>query len=117
IEINGAGMTEATVRLWGYIIFAFVIVIFAYRALQAFKKGNTAKVLRNLAVIPIYLVALFVVMVAFDLIYVNSNELDRERQYIAQNIENTKNAYGLDVEEEAIEYSGTVTEQELNANT
>ena len=117
IEINGAGMTEATVRLWGYILFAFVIIIFAYRALQAFKKENTAKVLKNLAVIPIYLVALFVVMVAFDLIYVNSNELDRERPYIAQNIENTKNAYGLDVEEEAIEYSGTVTEQELNANT
>ena len=40
-------------------------------------------------------------MVAFDLIYVNSNELDRERTYIAQNIENTKNAYGLDVEEQA----------------
>lgn len=29
IEINGAGMTEATVQLYGYIIFAFVIVIFA----------------------------------------------------------------------------------------
>ena len=117
IEINGAGMTEATIRLWGYILFAFVIVIFAYRALKYFKKGNTAKVLKNLAVIPIYLVALFVVMVAFDLIYVNSNELDRERPYISQNIENTKNAYGLDVEEDAIEYSGTVTEQELNVNT
>ena len=116
IEINGAGMTEATIRLWGYIIFAFVIVIFAYRALKYFKQENTAKVLKNLAVIPIYLVALFVVMVAFDLIYVNSNELDRERPYISQNIENTKNAYGLDVEEQAVEYSGTVTEQELNAN-
>ena len=116
IEINGAGMTEATIRLWGYIIFAFVIVIFAYRALKYFKQENTAKVLKNLAVIPIYLVALFVVMVVFDLIYVNSNELDRERPYISQNIENTKNAYGLDVEEQAVEYSGTVTEQDLNAN-
>ena len=116
IEINGAGMTEATIRLWGYIIFAFIIVIFAYRALKYFKQENTAKVLKNLAVIPIYLVVLFVVMVGFDLIYVNSNELDRERPYIAQNIENTKNAYGLDIEEEAIEYSGTVTEQELDEN-
>ena len=95
IEINGAGMTEATIRLWGYILFAFVIVIFAYRALKYFKQENTAKVLKNLAVIPIYLVALFVVMVVFDLIYVNSNELDREREYISQNIENTKNAYRI----------------------
>ena len=116
IEITGAGMTEATIKLWGYILFAFVIVIFAYRALKSFKKGDTAKVLKNLAVIPIYLVCLFVVMVVFDLIYVNSNELDKEKTYIAQNIENTKNAYGLEIDEKNIEYSGTVTEQELNAN-
>ena len=116
VEINGAGMTEATIKLWGYILFAFVIVIFAYKALKYFKQENTAKVLKNLAVIPIYLVVLFVIMVVFDLIYVKSNELDRERKYISQNIENTKNAYGLDVEEQGIEYSGTVTEQELDAN-
>ena len=117
IEINGAGMTEATIRLWGYIIFAFVIVIFAYRALKYFKQENTAKVLKNLAVIPIYLVLLFVVMVGFDLIFVKSNELDKEKNYIAQNIENTKNAYGLNIDEKSVEYSGTVTEEELNSNT
>ncbi len=116
IEITGAGMTESTIKLWGYIIFAFVIVIFAYRALKYFKKGNTARVLKNLAVIPIYLVILFVIMIAFDLIYVNSNELDREKTYISQNIENTQNAYGLNVEETSVEYSGTVTEEELDEN-
>ena len=117
IEINGAGMTESTIKLWGYIIFAFVIVIFAYRALKNFKNGDTAKVLKNLAVIPIYLVLLFVVMVGFDLIFVKSNELDKEKNYIAQNIENTKNAYGLNIDEKSVEYSGTVTEEELNSNT
>ena len=116
IEITGAGMTESTLKLWGYIIFALVIVIFAYRALKNFKKGDTTKVLKNLAVIPIYLVALFVVMAGFDLIFVKSNELDKEKKYIAENIENTKNAYGLDIEEENLEYTGTVTEQELNSN-
>ncbi len=116
IEITGAGITEATIKLWGYILFAFIIVIFAYRALKSFKKENTAKVLKNLAIIPIYLVCLFIVMIGFDLIYVNSNELDKEKTYIAQNIENTKNAYGLEIDEKNIEYSGTVTEQELNVN-
>ncbi len=117
IEINGAGMTESTIKLWGYIIFAFVIVIFAYRALKYFKKRDTAKVLKNLAVIPIYLVLLFIVMVGFDLIFVKSNELDKERGYISQNIENTKNAYGLNIDESSLEYSGTVTEDDLNANS
>ena len=117
IEVNGAGMTESTIKLWGYIIFAFVIVIFAYRALKYFKKGDTAKVLKNLAVIPTYLVLLFVVMVGFDLIFVKSNELDKERGYISQNIENTKNAYGLNIDESSLEYSGTVTEEDLNSNS
>ena len=117
IEVNGAGMTESTIKLWGYIIFAFVIVIFAYRALKYFKKGYTAKVLKNLAVIPTYLVLLFVVMVGFDLIFVKSNELDKERGYISQNIENTKNAYGLNIDESSLEYSGTVTEEDLNSNS
>lgn len=37
IDIVGAGMTETTVKLWGYILFAIVIVIFSYRALKFFK--------------------------------------------------------------------------------
>ena len=93
IDITGAGMTEVTVKLWGYVIFSIIIVIFAYRALKFFKQGATNKVLKNLAVIPGYLVVLFVVMVSFDLIYVNSNELDKEKAYISENIKNTKNAY------------------------
>ena len=72
-------MTETTIKLWGYVIFAFVIIIFAYRALKYFKKGNTGKVLKNLAVIPGYLVVLFIVMVVFDLAFVSTNELDKEK--------------------------------------
>ncbi len=116
IEITGAGITESTIKLWGYVIFAFVIIIFAYRALKYFKQRNTAKILKNLAVIPIYLVALFVVMVGFDLIFVRTNELDKEKKYLAENIENTKNAYNLNIEEANLEYSGTITEQEINEN-
>ena len=113
IEINGAGITEATIQVWGYTIFAFVIVIFAYRAIRAFKKGNTNKVLKNLAVIPGYLVILFIAMIGFDLIYVNSNELDKERDYISENIRNTKSAYNINIEETNLETSGTITEEEV----
>ena len=116
IEINGAGMTEATVQVWGYVIFALVIIIFAYRALRAFKAENTNKVLKNLAVIPGYLVILFVVMLGFDLIYVNSNELDKERNYISENIKNTKNAYNINIEETNLQDSGTITQEEVEEN-
>ena len=117
IEINGAGMTEATVQVVGYFIFAFIIVIFAYRALKAFKEGKTNKVLKNLAIIPGYLVVLFVAMIGFDLIYVNSNELDKERNYISENIKNTKSAYNIEIEETNLESSGTITQEEVDSNS
>ena len=117
IEINGAGMTEAIIQVWGYTIFAFIIVIFAYRAIRAFKKGNTNKVLKNLAVIPGYLVILFIAMIGFDLIYVNSNELDKEKNYISENIKNTKSAYDINIEETNLETSGTITEEEVEDAT
>ena len=116
LEIVGAGMTETTIKLWGYVIFAFVIIIFAYRALKYFKKGNTGKVLKNLAVIPGYLVILFIVMVVFDLAFVSTNELDKEKEYIAENIKNTKNAYNINIEEKNIENSGTITSEEVEEN-
>lgn len=116
LEIVGTGMTETTIKLWGYVIFAFVIIIFAYRALKYFKKGNTGKVLKNLAVIPGYLVVLFIVMVVFDLAFVSTNELDKEKEYIAENIKNTKNAYNINIEEKNIENSGTITSEEVEEN-
>ena len=61
-DIVGAGMTETTIKLWGYMIFAVIIVIFSYRALRYFKEEKTSKVLKNLIVIPAYLVVLFFVM-------------------------------------------------------
>ena len=117
LEIVGAGLTETTVKLWGYVIFTFVIVIFAYRALKYFKAGKTSKVLKNLAVIPGYLVILFLVMVVFDVFFVNSNELDKEKEFIAENIENTRNAYNINIEEANLENSGTITEEEVENNS
>jgi len=117
IDVVGAGMTEATIKIAGYIIFAFVIIIFAYRAIKHFKQGNTNKVLKNLAVIPAYLVILFIIMIVFDLIFVKSNELDKEKQYIAENIKNTKNAYNINVEEMNIEDSDTITSEQVSVNS
>lgn len=116
IGIVGAGMTETTVKLWGYVVFSFIIILFAYRAVKYFKEGNTSKVLKNLAVIPGYLVGLFIVMMVFDLAFVSSNELDKEKGYIAENINNTKNAYNINIEESNIQNSGTITNEEVENN-
>lgn len=116
IEIIGAGYTEVIIQRWGYLIFSVVIVIFAIRAIKAFKNNNTPKVLRNLAVIPGYLVAMFLVIIVFNLIFVNSNTLDKEKEYLSNNIKYTKSAYNIDIEEESIENTGTITQAEVNEN-
>ena len=116
LELVGAGLTEATVQLWGYIIFSVVILIFTIRAVKAFKKQNTVSVIKNLAIIPGYLVCLVGIMIVFDLIYVNSNELDKQKQYIQENINNTKSAYNINVEEVNVEYSGTINNEDIIEN-
>ena len=116
MEIIGAGYTDVTIQRWGYLIFAVVIVIASIRAIKAFKNNNTSKVLKNLIIIPGYLVAMFFVIIVFNLIFVNSNKLDKEKDYLSNNIKYTKNAYNIDIEEESLENSGTITQNEVNEN-
>ena len=117
IEIIGAGYTDVTIQRWGYLIFAVVIVIASIRAIKAFKNNNTSKVLKNLILIPGYLVAMFFVIIVFNLIFVNSNKLDKEKDYLSNNIKYTKNAYNIDIEEESLENTGTITQAEVNENS
>ena len=116
IELIGAGITDVTVRLWGNILFAIVIIFSIFRATIHFKKSKNSKVLKDLLIIPSYLVVMFIAMIGFDLLFVNSNEYDKERKYIESNNYNTRVAYGIDCEDEIIEYSGTIDEQEIEKN-
>ena len=117
IEIIGAGYTDVMIQRWGYLIFSVVIIIASLRAIRAFKKNDTSKVLKNLVVIPGYLVAMFLVIIVFNLIFVNSNKLDKEKDYLDNNIRYTKSAYNIDIEEESLENTGTITQTEVNENS
>ena len=115
-SIYGAGVTDLTIKLWGYRILPILIIISVYMAIRAFKKGNTKKVILNIAVVPTYIVTLLIVMLTFQLIFVTPNELDKEKGNIERNIKNTKDAYGINLEEVNIAGGGTtVTEEMLNS--
>ena len=116
MELTGAGFVESTIQLWGYIGLAIVIVVAVGLSIKFFKKDQNKKIMFTLLTIPTYLVALFIVMVGFNLIFVKPNEFDKERQYIQKNIEFTKNAYNIEAEETTIEYSGTIQEKEIQEN-
>ena len=116
VDLIGGGFTESTIKVWGYAIFGVVIMIAAWRGIKHFKESNRKKLFICVASIPGYLVALFIVMTTFDLIFVKTNELDKEKDYIATSIENTRNAFNIDIEETNIDYSGTVTLKETQDN-
>ena len=116
IKLAGAGLIDTTIKYWGYTILALIMLISIFRAVSSFKKGSSMNCLKNLAIVPIYLILLFIVMVVFDLVFITPNEFDKERKFIESNIKTTKKAYAIDYDVKNVEYSGTITVDEVERN-
>ena len=116
VDLIGGGFTESTIKVWGYMLFGIVILVATWKGIKYFKESNRKKLFMCLASIPAYLVGLFIIMTAFNLIFVKTNQLDKEKEYIATSIENTRNAFNINVQETNIDYSGTVTLRETQDN-
>lgn len=113
-SIYGAGVTDTTIKLWGYRILPIIIIISVWMAIRAFKQGKTKRVILNIAIVPTYIITLLVIMLGFQVVFITPNELDKEKENIEQNINYTKNAYSIDIDEISIENGGeTVTEYML----
>jgi len=116
-KLTGAGLTDITVKLWGYRILGVVMIISVALILKyVLKKDKTKKLLASICIVPAYLVSLFIVIILFNFMFVNSNKLDTQKQYIGYNIEYTKNAYNLAIEEQEYENADSITKEEIQAN-
>ena len=58
----GAGTTEINIKLAAYGLLSVVIVFSVFRVIKQFKKGNTKKVVKSILIVPIYLVAVTLIM-------------------------------------------------------
>lgn len=116
-ELIGAGFIESTIKLVGEVIYSILIIIVACKVVKYFKKEQSSKIVACLATIPIYFVILFLVLAVVDIIYVNPNELDIEKDYISKNIEFTQKAYNISTEEVNLDYSGTISVNEAEENS
>ena len=67
--------------------------------------------------VPIYMISMFLVLFAFQAFFVNSNELDKEKLNIAANIDYTKQAYNINVEEVNLKDEGTLTKSDIVNNS
>lgn len=115
-KLMGAGLTDVTIKLWGYRILTIVIIISGILIIKNIGKGSLKKMIYSILIVPTYLVSLFIIMLLFSVIFVNNNKLDKEKEYMGYNIDYTKMAYGLNITEEDIETSESITKQDLDNN-
>lgn len=102
-SLYGAGFVDVNVKVWGYRILAVLVIITVYKAINKFKNDKTRQMIGWMAVVPAYLVLLFIAMAGTQGIYVDGNEYDKEKKYISANINATKQAYGIDIDEVTLE--------------
>ena len=116
-KLIGAGATDIIIRLWGNRFLAIVMIVsVAFILKYILKKDKTKKLLASICVVPVYLLCLFIVTTGFNFIFVNSNKLDAQKQYIGYNIDYTKKAYNLSIEEIEYENSDSITKEEIEFN-
>lgn len=116
IALIGAGKTDVTVKLWGYRIFAVILLIAILRLLKYIAKANFKQCMISISMVPAYLICMFVCMVYYDQFIVKKEVLDNQKQYIGYNIENTKEAYGIGIEQQSIEAYDTITYEQISKN-
>lgn len=115
-ELTGAGATDTTIKLWGYRILSIVMIFSVLRLFKYVKKSNFKQGMISACIVPVYLVCLFLAMTYYQVIYVQNNQLDKEKDYIEYNIENTKKAYGIELEQKNISSYETITRDEVSKN-
>ena len=112
----GAGISEVTIKLWGYRILAIIIAVSVIIAVHYFKKKNTKKVIVSLSAVPIYLLVMLIVLFGFNIFVVNPDELYIQQEYIQANINSTKQAFGIDIEEINLTENETITTNYIEQN-
>lgn len=115
-KLVGAGITDVTIRLWGHRILAAVMVVSGALIIKNIGRDNVRKILTSVLIVPVYLVGVFLVTVVFSTLFVNTNRLDKEAPYIGYNIEYTKAAYGLNIEEKYIDAVEEIKKNDLEEN-
>lgn len=115
-SLYGAGLADVSIKLWGYRLLAIIIVVSVFFAVSSYNKGKTKKVIASILTVPIYLCLLVFTLIGYNAIFINSNELDKQKNYINYNIENTRSAYNLSIDELSVQNDGALENDDIVKN-
>lgn len=115
-SLYGAGLADVSIKLWGYRLLAIIIVVSVFFAVSSYNKGKTKKVIASILTVPIYLCLLVFTLIGYNAIFINSNELDKQKNYIKYNIENTRSAYNISIDELSVQNDGALENDDIVKN-
>lgn len=115
--LTGAGFLDVNIKLWIYRIISIVIIIAVYNFIRGIKKEESKKILFSIILIPAALIVVFIVNVAIDSIFLRGNDIDREKEYILQNIRATEEGYNINVENKEIAKGTDITSEKIKKDS
>lgn len=111
--ISGAGTLDVSIKVWGYRALSIIMIIAIFVGISAYNKKKNRRLIMSVFSVPIYLVGLILVLIGYNKIFVDSNEYEKEKQYISYNIENTRDAYGINIEEVNLDDTDAINSDEV----
>ena len=111
--ISGAGTSDVSIKVWGYRALSIIMIIAIFVGISAYNKKKNRRLIMSVFSVPIYLVGLILVLIGYNKIFVDSNEYEKEKQYISYNIENTRDAYGINIEEINLDDTDAINSDEV----
>ena len=111
--ISGAGISDVSIKVWGYRALSIIMIIAIFVGISAYNKKKNRRLIMSVFSVPIYLVGLILVLIGYNKIFVDSNEYEKEKQYISYNIENTRDAYGINMEEVNLDDTDAINSDEV----
>ena len=111
--ISGAGTSDVSIKVWGYRALSIIMIIAIFVGISAYNKKKNRRLIMSVFSVPIYLVGLILVLIGYNKIFVDSNEYEKEKQYISYNIENTRDTYGINIEEVNLDDTDAINSDEV----
>ena len=115
-SLYGAGLADVSIKLWGYRILSILIVVSVFLAISAYNKGKTKKVIASILTVPVYLCLLVFTLIGYNAMFVNSNEFDKQKNYINYNIESTRRAYNIETDDFSVQNAGALENEDVEKN-
>ncbi len=116
-SLIGAGFIDVNISRYVYMALPYITIACSLIAAIFLRRKQLKKTIITLAIIPAVLILHGITVFVVDTFVVSPNELEMEKQYIAYNMDYTKQGYNLNVDEKTYDVSTDFTLNDVKENS